>query len=189
MVYLPILGCGLLLGLALGGRLSALGELRLRGVALFYVAIGLQIAAFPVFPWGSLPWSTSDEVARWLWLASYAVLIVAAAVNWRLRGVPVIAAGMLCNLVAIVANGGHMPALPEAARAAGLGDGVNQNSVTLPMPRLSLLVDRWVAPDWLPFANVFSVGDVVLAVGGLILIFTALQVPVPGRRRASVDLP
>lgn len=182
MVYLPVVGFGLGLGLALGGRLGALAELRLRGLWLFYAAIALQIGAFP---WTALPWDTSDDVARWLWLASYAVLACAAVVNRRLKGVPVIAAGMFLNLAAIVANGGHMPALPEAARAAGMGAGVHQNSITTPDAKLAWLVDRWAAPDWLPFANVYSVGDVVLAVGGLMLILYALQVPLlqPGRWR------
>ena len=54
-----------------------------------------------------------------LWLVSYAVLCAAACLNRRITGVPVIALGMVSNIVAVVANGGHMPALPQALRAAG----------------------------------------------------------------------
>jgi hypothetical protein len=187
MVYLPVLGAALLLGLALGGRLGALAELRLRALWLFYLAIALQIVAFPS---EGLPWETGERLASGLWLASYGLLVCGAFVNLRLPGVSVIAAGMLLNLSAIAANGGHMPALPDAARAAGLGEGVQANSVTSADPALALFVDRWAAPDWLPLANVYSVGDVLLALGGVLLLFHALQVPVRRPRRSpSVHLP
>jgi hypothetical protein len=180
MVYVPIVGAALLLGLALGGRLSALAELRLRGLWLFYAAILIQIVAFPS---GPMPWRMDDEAAKWLWLASYACLALAAFLNARLPGVVVITAGMLSNVAAIVANGGHMPTLPEAGRAAGVPP-AHLNSVTTANPNLGWLVDRWAAPDWVPFANVYSVGDVLLALGGVVLVFFALQVPflVPSRR-------
>ena len=73
---------------------------------------------------------------------------------------------MLCNLVAILANGGHMPALPSALADAGLTyDGVRNNSVRDASPSLPWLVDRWAAPGWVPWGTVFSVGDVLIAVG------------------------
>ena len=42
------------------------------------------------------------------------------------------------------------------------------NSTASSDPSLPWLVDRWAAPDWLPLANVFSVGDVVIAVGAFV---------------------
>ena len=54
-----------------------------------------------------------------LWVASYALLVVAAALNRRIAGVPVVAAGMLLNLVAILANRGTMPVSYEAMHGAG----------------------------------------------------------------------
>jgi hypothetical protein len=160
----PLLA-GLVLGRLLGGRWTRLGELRLRLVGLFYVAIGLQIVAFPV---SALPWRTPDRAAVVLWLVSYGLFAVGAAANLRIPGVPLITVGMLSNVVAIVSNGGHMPALPSALRAAGLHFRQSRNSTALPDPHLSWLVDRWAAPDWVPWGNVFSVGDVAIAVGGFV---------------------
>jgi hypothetical protein len=40
-------------------------------------------------------------------------------------------------------------------------------------PALAWLVDRWAAPDWVPFANVFSVGDVLIALGGFLFALAA----------------
>jgi Family of unknown function (DUF5317) len=164
----------LLLGLAIaplfGGRWSRLGDLHLRGTTLFYVAIGLQLVAFPV---AALPWRTPDRVAVALWLASYALFAVGAALNLRIPGVALVAVGMLSNIAAIAANGGHMPALPSALRAAGLHFRQSRNSTALASPHLDWLVDRWAAPHWVPYANVFSVGDVLIAGGGFVFALAA----------------
>jgi hypothetical protein len=161
---------GLALAPLLGGRLSKLGELRFRWVALFYVAIALQIVAFPI---SQLPWRTPDRVAVVLWLVSYGLFAAGAAVNLSVPGIPLIAVGMLSNVVAIVSNGGHMPALPSALRAAGLHFAQSRNSERLSAPHLPWLVDRWGAPEWVPLANVFSAGDVLIAIGGLVFALVA----------------
>lgn len=164
------LAAGLVLAPLLGGRWSELGRLRLRAVWLFYAAISLQLTAFPV---NAMPWHTSDRAAVALWLVSYALLIAACAVNAGVPGVPVVAAGMALNLLAITTNGGHMPALPSALRGAGLHFEQSRNSAELAAPHLAWLVDRWAAPAWIPWANVFSVGDVLIAIGGLVFALGA----------------
>jgi uncharacterized protein DUF5317 len=161
---------GLALAPLLGGRLTKLGELRLRWIPVFYVAITLQIIAFPM---AQLPWRTPDRVAIVLWLVSYGLFALGCAVNLRIPGIPLITIGMVSNVVAIVANGGHMPALPAALRAAGLNFVQSRNSERMHAPHLPWLVDRWGAPDWVPLANVFSVGDVLIAVGGLVFALVA----------------
>jgi len=166
---LPLLA-GLALAPLFGGRLRRLGEVQLRSAGLFFAAIGLQLAAFPV---SALPWHTPDNVAVGLWLGSYALLVLATGRNLRLRGVPLVMIGMISNLSAIVANGGHMPALPAALRAAGLHFQQSRNSTALSAPHLGWLVDRWAAPPWVPYANVFSVGDILIATGGLVFAFAA----------------
>jgi hypothetical protein len=166
---LPLL-IGLALAPLLGGRWSRLGDLHLRWVGAFYVAIALQIVAFPI---SQLPWRTPDRAAVLLWLVSYALFALGAAGNLRIAGVPLIAVGMLSNVAAIVANGGHMPALPSALRAAGLHFEQSRNSARMIAPHLSWLVDRWGAPDWVPWANVFSLGDVLIAAGGFVFALVA----------------
>lgn len=169
---LPLLA-GFVLAPLLGGRWSRLGTLRLRTVWIFYVAIALQLIAFPV---KVLPWHTSDRIGVVLWLISYGIFAIGIAGNFRMPGMPLIAAGLVSNLSAIVSNGGHMPALPSALRGAGLHFTKNRNSAELASPHLSWLVDRWAAPSWIPWANVFSVGDVLIATGGLLFALGATGV-------------
>ena len=161
---------GLAIAPLLGGRWSRLGELDLRWPGLFYVAIALQVIAFPV---RVLPWSTPDRAAVILWIISYGLFIVAIAVNAKLPGIPLVAVGMASNLAAILTNGGHMPALPSALHAAGHHVVVNRNSAMLSQPNLSWLVDRWAVPAWVPYGNVFTAGDVLIATGGFVFALAA----------------
>lgn len=172
MVFLDSVLVALALGILLGGSPAALGELRIRRTWLAYSAIALQVVAFPS---NVLPWSTPDGVARGLWLLSYAMLIALILQNRHIRGIGVVAAGLVCNLVAIIANGGLMPVTEDALRDAGLSYDVRNNSVSLAEPHLSALVDRFAAPEWLPLGNVFSVGDVLIGVGIVIVIVLAMQ--------------
>jgi hypothetical protein len=159
----------LLIGLAvaplLGGDLRRLADLRLRATRLFYLALALQLVAFPA---DAIPWQPSDRAAVALWLASYACLVAATALNIDRGGIPLVAAGLVTNLTAILANGGHMPVLPAAMHASGRDYQVHFNSAADATPHLAWFVDRWAAPDWIPLANVFSVGDVLIALGGVI---------------------
>ena len=172
---------GILLGLLSGGRLGALGELRIRRVELAYAAIALQIAAFPS---GVLPWSTPDGVARGLWLVSFALLVGFAVVNRAVRGVALVFAGLASNLAAVVANGGLMPASPHAIRAAGLTYRLKNNSISTVHPHLAWLTDRWAVPGWIPWGNVYSVGDVLIAAGIIATIVLAMH----GRAKAQLAL-
>jgi uncharacterized protein DUF5317 len=163
------------LGLAVGGSLGQLAEIRLRAPWLFLAAIALQLIAFPV---SGIPWRTHETVASVLWVASYGLLVVAALLNRRIAGVPVVATGMCLNLAAILANGGTMPVGYEAMQAAGRVSETHANSTAMSEPNLPWLVDRWAAPDWLPLANVFSVGDVVIAFGAIVIVLAGMGVRV-----------
>jgi Family of unknown function (DUF5317) len=179
MAQLLPIALALPLALLCGGRLGRISSLKLRGLWLFFLAFGIQVVAFP---FAVLPWTTGEDAAKVLWLASYGCLLVAAVLNRRILGAQVVAVGMALNLVAILANGGRMPATPEAMEAAGLSFAVKHNSVAASDPNVPWLVDRFAAPEWVPLTNVFSVGDVVIAVGAVVLVFAATGARVPLRR-------
>jgi hypothetical protein len=186
VLALPV-ALGVLVGLVGRGDLRKLATIRLRRIELFYLAFVLQLVAFPVT---FLPWKTNDSVATALWLASYALLVVGAVASRKITGVPVIAAGMAANVIAVVANGGHMPALPQALRAADKHYSVHFNSAMKANPRVPWLVDRWAVPHWIPFGNIFSLGDAVIAVGVVLLVVAAMQPRLPlfrAPRRSAGD--
>lgn len=172
MVYINFTILGLVCGLLLGGRLGALGQLRVRHLWLAYAAVALQLVAFPS---GRLPWSTSTDVAITLWLVSYVLLLALVFFNRRVTGFLLIGAGIVSNLIAILSNGGLMPAKISALRAAGVLFRLHNNSVTTSRPHAALLIDRFAWPRWLPLANVFSVGDVLIGLGLLTVIVLGMQ--------------
>jgi hypothetical protein len=166
----------------LGGSLSALGRLRLRGRGLLVVAVVAQLGSAAAA--GAAP-----AAARGLHLASYAALALVVWANRRLPWLWLVALGGGANLVAIVANGGVMPASAGALRAAGMDaavtNGTFSNSAVLAHPRLGCLGDVFATPRWLPLANVFSVGDVVLALGLVLVVHSLARplAPLSERRR------
>jgi hypothetical protein len=172
VVFLDVALVGLVIGKLLGGRVAALGETKIVATWLVFVAIGLQMIAFP---WSFLPWTTPSAVARGIWLFSFGLLVLMLVLNRALRGAMFIAGGLVCNLVAVVANHGLMPVLPGALRTAGDHYHVHNNSISVVQPHLRFLVDRWGAPQWLPLANVFSVGDVLIAAGTIVAIAAAMR--------------
>jgi hypothetical protein len=95
--------------------------------------------------------------------------------NLAIPGVAVIAVGAGCNLLAIVANGGWMPADPNALASVGGLPAGPSNSIVITNPALQPLTDLFALPAWLPFANVFSVGDVVIGIGVAVTIAAAMR--------------
>jgi len=83
MVFVDVALVALVLGRLLGGRLSALADVRIRRTALAFAAIGIQLVAFPVDP---LPWSTPSSVAGALWLVSYVLLVAMLVVTGGFPG-------------------------------------------------------------------------------------------------------
>jgi hypothetical protein len=150
------------------GRLSALLDVRFASPWLLLVAVALQVAAL---------WIPGD-VGRWRAVGHVASFPFAIAFVWVNRDIPglwLIVVGAISNGIAIAANAGVMPASASAVRTAGLEpspDGF-ANSAVLPDPNLLPLGDVFAIPSSWPFANVFSVGDVLIALGAAYAIHAA----------------
>jgi hypothetical protein len=180
MFILYALVAGLLAGLLLGGRLESIGETRFRWGWLAVVALAIQVVLFSPLAGDGL-----GGAGRWIYVGSTALVAVVVLANARLAGLPIVLAGALSNLAAIVANGGSMPASPSALAAVGqtVGDGAT-NSTLVAHPALEPLTDIFALPDWLPMANIFSVGDVLIGVGVAVAIAAAMRPKPAGRDRS-----
>jgi Family of unknown function (DUF5317) len=165
---------GLVAGFLLGGRLERLADVRFRLGPLAFVALAVQLVLFSPLADG-----LSDDVARAIYVVSTALVGVVLLANLRLTGVPLIVIGAALNLAAILANGGAMPASPSALAALGFGTGGNTNSVVVDQPALEPLTDIFAMPAWMPLANVFSIGDVLIGAGIAIAIAAAMRRPAP----------
>jgi hypothetical protein len=76
-----------------------------------------------------------------------------------------------------------MPANPTALATLGMGIGPRTNSVVVARPSLEPLTDLFATPSWLPAANVFSVGDVLIGLGIAVAIASAMRAA--GSRRGA----
>lgn len=163
---------GLILGLLARGNLDGLFGLGFRWGPLAIAGLLVQLVLFTAF--GD---SLAGELAPAIYIASTLAVLIAVLRNWPLTGMPIVAAGSLSNLVAITANGGFMPADADALRVAGFaGPGDHTNSVVLADPAFRPLTDIFALPAGVPLANVFSVGDVLIGAGILVVIVAAMRV-------------
>jgi uncharacterized protein DUF5317 len=149
----------------LGGHISKLADVSVRLAWTLLLALALQVLAInaPGVPRGTRPW---------IQLASYPVAAVFVVANRRLPGMVLIGVGVLLNVIAISANGGVMPASAAALDQAGLPSRTSSyaNSALVEDPRVPFLGDVFAIPEPFPLHNVFSVGDVAIALGAAIAI-------------------
>jgi hypothetical protein len=175
MFILYAIPAGILAGLAVGGRPDGLSTLQFRWAWVYLVGLAIQLALF------------SDYVSGWIgpvgmpiYVLSTLAVAAAIAANFRIRGMPIVLAGAVSNLAAIVANGGYMPSSPAALEAIGhvYRPGYSNSSIVAE-PALPWLTDIFAMPSWLPAANVFSVGDILIGFGVIVVIASAMRAPAP----------
>jgi hypothetical protein len=171
MFILYSLVIGLTVGLALGGRAAGLMELTFRWRWAVLAGIVTQVLLFSTPLNGAV--GTLGPV---IYVGSTALVLAAILVNRHITGMPVIALGAVANLTAIIANRGYMPADPGAM--ASLGQTISDtysNSAIVSDPALRPLTDIFALPGWLPFANVYSIGDVLIGIGVVMVIVAAMR--------------
>jgi hypothetical protein len=156
----------------LGGRLSRLGQIRLKAWWTIAIALFIQVLLIEVFA------GTLDGVlAAIAHLLSYGFALVFVWHNRKVTGMAVMVTGGLLNLAAIAANGGVMPAQRSALEMAGIivDSPEFENSAVIDDARLWFLGDIFAIPEGVPFANVFSIGDIILVLGGGITVHTVAR--------------
>jgi hypothetical protein len=185
MLLLYSIAAGLLLGRLAGGRLDGLTAVRFRLAPLALGGLLFQLVLFS-------PAVTEriGDLGPALYVASTAAVLVALLANVRLPGLWILAVGAGMNLLAIVANGGYMPSSPEAWMALnGLAevptDAYTNSALMTPTTAFPALGDIFVFPRPLPLANVFSIGDVLIAVGAVVFIVRQMRTASPSGARPA----
>jgi hypothetical protein len=170
---------GIALGYLIGGRLDRLGTVRFEWAWLAVAGLIVQILLFSPLVTGVI----DTVVGAAIYVASTAAVLAAVLRNLHVTGMPLVALGAASNLAAVTANGGIMPTTNEALATAGLEpvDGLS-NSAVVADPALAPLTDILALPAWFPLANVFSIGDVLIGIG--IVVVIALGTRARGTERA-----
>jgi hypothetical protein len=168
---------GLLVGLLAHGRIAGLASVRIRWAPAIVVGLVVQVILF-----SDAVAARAGDLGPPIYVASTVLVLAAVVRNWAIPGMPLVIAGAACNLAAIVANGGYMPAGEAAMRALDKVEStVYSNSAVAPDPVLWFLTDIFAMPRGMPFANIFSLGDILIAVGMAMVIVLAMRRPAPAR--------
>lgn len=177
---LYVITLSLLVGLARGLSLRNFVNYRFKALGCFFGALFLQLF---------LGTSYAENIpivrlsAALLNLSSMGMLLWALWANAELFGARAAFIGVLLNIAVIFANGGKMPVSPEAAAAVGMpasrvaflaaGRSLTHRLLR-PETKLWWLADVLYIPKPFPQSPLFSVGDVVLAIGLFFLVQNAM---------------
>ncbi len=153
-----------------------MGEVRLRWWALAIGGLFFQFALFAP-PVARALAETGGGLGPALYVGSTVAVLAALLRNLTQPWFALIALGAGLNLLVIAVNGGVMPADPAALASVGLLDrpGVFSNTAPLPGAPLGFLGDNFATPPGLPFANVLSVGDLLIGTGAAAWLATVMR--------------
>ena len=191
MIIIAPLLLSILVGLLRGGSLLALAEVRFRYGGLIVLALALQRVIYTSW-WEGIP-----TLAGWtstIYSVSMAVLVLAVGLNHTLPGMGLLGAGLFLNSIAVWSNSGHMPASLGALQTAGFLSPdqhvatwqLNNSILMSDSSRLWFLCDIFALPQSWPMANVFSIGDLLVVLGGI--IFTTSKGSRPNEVARCVEL-
>jgi len=171
MFILYAIPAGILAGFALGGRLQGLSTIQFKWAWVFMLGLTVQLVLFSDFVTERI-----GGAGMPIYVLSTLAVAAAVAANLRIRGIPIVLLGAVSNFAAIIANGGYMPASAEAMEALGRPAKTGySNSSFVPDPALPWLTDIFALPTWLPYNNVFSIGDVLIGLGVVVVIASAMR--------------
>jgi hypothetical protein len=92
--------------------------------------------------------------------------------------------GLVSNFLVIFLNGGWMPILPETLHRmvptqpieiweVGARLGLTKDKIfTYEDVNLVFLIDRFTLPEWIPYKVAFSLGDIFISIGVVVLLWS-----------------
>ena len=119
MLYVYIIVISIIIGLLRNGKLSSLSQISLKKTELIVLACLIQGGIIFL---GSRNIKFVLDYSSYMIIFSYIVLLLAVWYNKKLKGIKIIALGIIFNFIVILANGGHMPVLLSSLYKAGLND-------------------------------------------------------------------
>lgn len=185
ILFIAVIALALVLSLLLGGSVRRFEDLHLRWWGLAIAGLGIQFAPLPNGRAGS------DLAVRIAVLGvSYGLLILFAAMNARLRGMPLVLIGLVLNAAVILPNGG-MPVAESAVRRSGqeemlqllVEEGAAKHHLMTDDDVLTPLAD--VIPIPRPIGQIVSVGDLFVYAGIAWLIVAVMRGRIPRMGPAS----
>jgi hypothetical protein len=158
-----------------------LRPIKFKFIWLVFIGVIPQIILFQLPVLGS---QIPDALVSITLVASQVTLLAFALLNLKQPGVWVLGLGLLANFLAIVSNGGWMPispvtvhsilpSLPNDYPLVGRRLGLSKDWVFVPGDiNFFRLADRFTTPDWMYYRVAFSLGDILIGIGALLLLWS-----------------
>ena len=182
MVLLTAVVAGLIVTIlraSITGR--RLKSIKLKYIWLVFVSVIPQVIIFQVPSLGQV---IPDGLVPVILVLSQGLLLVFAAVNITQPGVWLLGLGLLANFVAIISNRGWMPISPETVHRI-----LPALPYDVPMVNMRLglskdwicyagdinflwLSDRFTLPRWSTYQVAYSIGDIIMAIGTIWLLWS-----------------
>jgi hypothetical protein len=152
-----------------------------RKIWLVLVAFFAQALIFEI---GATRQAITGPFASGIFIGSQILLLFFIWINRRQPGFWSLGLGLALNLAAVSLNGGWMPVSPQIisqvipsspGRIWNIGERVRYSKDQVLDPasiRLSFLTDQFLLPGWIPYRVAFSIGDVFVAIGAFLLMWS-----------------
>jgi len=178
-LFFAVIAGALAIAVLIGGDVRRLSQLRLRHLELLLAAFAAKISVALL---GTTHAAAAVNAARPLNVIGAALLLAVVWFNRRIPGALMFGAGLMLNLIVILAFGGRMPVLlpgdidPNSAVLAVLKGGLDPLHVALAHPQgLWFLGDILAIPGIGGHASLVSIGDLLMAAGIAWLIIRCSQ--------------
>lgn len=168
-------GASLVVGKIRGGSFSNIKDAQLEKWYFFVSAFAVEFSAIFM---ASRNVSFFRENILYIHALSYILLFIGIYHNRSQTAFRIIFVGVFLNFVVIMANGGQMPVSGEAMVSIGLVDNMlsikNGEVITHTLindrTALRFLGDIFVLPKPYPRPKIFSIGDIIMALGIFVYI-------------------
>jgi hypothetical protein len=126
----------------------------------------------------------SENAISYIQIISMVGLIVFTAININKTGFWVMGSGLVSNFLAIITNKGWMPIspatlvrlhpeLPQNTWVIGQRLATSKDRIMKPeFTNLKILSDTIAVPSWVSYKFAFSIGDVLLSIGIILLLWS-----------------
>lgn len=162
----------IIVALIRGGKWSNFKKFKFEMQWLVFIAIMLQVIIFNSIweKYQGLKIYTNE-----IFIISMVILLIFFLANIKIRGIIAILSGTFSNTVAILANGGYMPADPALLKNILSNEEIvqmeagfsNYHSILISeQTKLKYLCDIIYVPN----INVYSIGDLLIVVGAFIIV-------------------
>ncbi|MFA4884482.1 MAG: DUF5317 domain-containing protein [Desulfotomaculaceae bacterium] len=170
-----------ILALIAGGKIQNLKNIRFRYSWLVFIAVAIKIITN-----SSLRFvlGIPNPLAPKLYICSLVLVAVFVLFNLHLRGLILVGLGLVSNLTAIVFNAGYMPVKSEYLNIVATAEELEKINQGLPAfnyiptglhTKFYYLSDIFLMPHWVFITKLFSIGDVLITIGGAIFIWTSVR--------------